>query len=37
MVNKENFSEVDEDVKLLSSDDEEIEFDVDIEGDWDED
>ena len=36
MVNEESFNEVDEDVKLLSGDDEEIEFDVDIEGDWDE-
>lgn len=31
-----NFEEVDEDMKILSGDDEEIEFDVDMEGDWDE-
>ena len=35
MVKGENFKDLDEDMKLLSSDDEEIEFDVDMEGDWD--
>jgi len=35
MVNKENLDELD-DMSLLSDDDE-IEFDVDLDGDWDED
>tara|TARA_Y100000310_G_C20602188_1_gene773631 strand:- start:614 stop:727 length:114 start_codon:yes stop_codon:yes gene_type:complete len=37
MVKEENFEEIDEDMKILSGEDEEIEFDVDMEGDWDED
>ena len=37
MVKGENFKDVDEDMKILSGDDGVIEFDVDMEGDWDED
>jgi hypothetical protein len=36
MVSEENLDEID-DMKLLNGDDDEIEFDVDIDGDWDED
>ena len=36
MVNKENLDEI-EDMRLLSDEDDDIEFDVDIDGDWDED
>jgi len=37
MVHKETFDEIEEDMKILSGDDEEIEFDVDLDGDWNED
>lgn len=37
MADKENFDEINDDLKLLSEDEEDIEFDVDIDGNWDED
>ena len=37
MAQAEDFDELNEDMKILSGEDEEIEFDVDLDGDWDED